>query len=265
MEGRNGRVSRIEGSPGCQASSGGGLIAGLLVLGVRPALAQSSEQDQAREHYKKGLAAYNLGQYSEAASEFEAAYRLFLDPALLFNIAQAHRMNGELEKALNGYRSYLRTAAPGTPRPRAGGEVAAGARARGGQDQSGPFGGDDCTGTGEQAARTRVGGRRRTATEPEPEPRQQRRRRRHPRPPPRRPRPRSRLPRPNPGAPAAMPTLEATSAPTRTADSNESSHWWIWGVAGGAVVAGVIAALLLTRSHSLAPDCVEIMPCGTLH
>ena len=62
-----------------------------------------------------------------------------------------------------------------------------------------------------------------------------------------------------------MPTLEATPAPTRTADSNESSHWWIWGVAGGAVVAGVIAALLLTRSHSLAPDCVEIMPCGTLH
>ena len=91
------------------------LIAGLLVLGARPALAQSSEQDQAREHYKKGLAAYNLGQYSEAASEFEAAYRLFLDPALLFNIAQAHRMNGELEKALNGYRSYLRTA-PHRPR-----------------------------------------------------------------------------------------------------------------------------------------------------
>ena len=70
---------------------------------------------------------------------------------------------------------------------------------------------------------------------------------------------------PNPGAPAAMPTLEATPAPARTADSNESSHWWIWGVAGGAVVAGVITALLLTRSHSTAPDCLGIMPCGTLH
>jgi hypothetical protein len=36
-------------------------------------------------------------------------------------------------------------------------------------------------------------------------------------------------------------------------------------VAGGAVAAGVITALLLTRSHSSAPDCLGITPCGTLH
>ena len=106
------RESKVRLAPGRLLAAA--LIAGMLVLGARPASAQSSEPDQAREHYKKGLAAYNLGQYSEAASEFEAAYRLFLDPALLFNIAQAHRMNGELEKALNGYRSFLRTAPSGT-------------------------------------------------------------------------------------------------------------------------------------------------------
>ena len=106
------RESKVRLAPGRLLAAA--LIAGLLALsapaGVRPA----SEQEQAREHYKKGLAAYNLGQYSEAAAEFEAAYRLFLDPALLFNIAQAHRMNGEMEKALGGYRAFLRTAPPGT-------------------------------------------------------------------------------------------------------------------------------------------------------
>jgi hypothetical protein len=59
------------------------------------------------------MAAYNLGHYAEAAAEFEAAYRLFLDPVLLFNIAQSYRLNGEPEKALNGYRSFLRTAPAG--------------------------------------------------------------------------------------------------------------------------------------------------------
>lgn len=239
------------------------LIASLLVLGARPALAQSTEQDQAREHYKKGLAAYNLGQYSEAASEFEAAYRLFLDPALLFNIAQAHRMNGELEKALNGYRSYLRTAAPGT-RDRAQAEkwrqelereVAKAKTAPTAATTMAPTPvptpvpvsqASAPTPTPTTTAETPATATPAPATTAAPATTLA-------------------LAAPNPGTSATMPTLEATSAPAHTADSNESSHWWIWGAAGGAVVAGVIAALLLTRSHSTSPDCLGIMTCGTLH
>ncbi len=250
------RDSKVRLAPGRLLAAA--LIASLLVLGARPALAQSSEQDQAREHYKKGLAAYNLGQYSEAATEFEAAYRLFLDPALLFNIAQANRMNGELEKALNGYRSFLRTAPPGTQnraqaekwRQELEREVAKAKAA--------------ATATTAPAPVSKPPAAATTVAPPTPEPAP-------PAPAPAAPATAATPPTalalaaPNTEAPAAMTTLEATPAPARPADSNESSHWWIWGVAGGAVVAGVITALLLTRNHSSSPDCLGIVPCGTLH
>jgi len=232
------------------------LIAVLLAALAPPARAQQSEQEQAREHYKKGLAAYNLGQYSEAAAEFEAAYRLFLDPALLFNIAQANRMNGELEKALNGYRAFLRTAPPATQnraqaerwRQELEKEVA---HARASAPAANP------TPTVVPAPVTPTAPSASSAAPPAPAPA---------------PAPTAAttaatlaLAAPNPGTPAAMATLEATPAPARTEPSNESNHWWIWGVAGAAVVAGVVTALLLTRNHSAAPDCLGITPCGTLH
>jgi tetratricopeptide (TPR) repeat protein len=63
---------------------------------------------EARDHYKRGLAAYGLGNYSEAAGEYEAAFKLEPDPALLYNAAQAHRLGGNSERALELYQSYLR-------------------------------------------------------------------------------------------------------------------------------------------------------------
>jgi hypothetical protein len=236
------------------------LIASLLALSAPAAFAQQSEQEQARDHYKKGLAAYNLGQYSEAAAEFEAAYRLFLDPALLFNIAQAHRMNGQMEKALGGYRAFLRTAPPGT-RNRAQAEkweqelereVARAKAATPATPPSpvatkppapatvaAPPAAEAATPTATSAPAPAE-----AATSPAPTT--------------------LALAAPDPGAPASMPMLETTAAP-RSDESKESSHLWIWGVVGGAVVAGVVAALLLTRNHSSAPDCLGITPCGTVH
>jgi tetratricopeptide (TPR) repeat protein len=234
------------------------LIASLLALSAPPAFAQQTEGDQAREHYKKGLAAYNQGQYSEAAAEFEAAYRLFLDPALLFNIAQAQRMNGQLEKALGGYRAFLRTAPPGT-RNRAQAEKWEQELERevAREKAAAPATPPPSTATKPPATAT--------AAAPPPD---------EPAPAPAAPVPSASatspspatlaLAAPDPGASAAMPTLETTAAP-RSDESKESSHLWIWGVVGGAVVAGVIAALLLTRNHSSAPDCLGITPCGTVH
>jgi tetratricopeptide (TPR) repeat protein len=62
----------------------------------------------AREHYHRGTVAFNLGHYEEAAGEYEEAYRLKDDPALLYNIAQARRLAGNRREALRSYKTFLR-------------------------------------------------------------------------------------------------------------------------------------------------------------
>jgi len=62
---------------------------------------------QARQLYKEGVAAYDLGHYEEAADKYEKAYRLSPDPALLFNSAQAYRLAGSKQRALDLYKSFL--------------------------------------------------------------------------------------------------------------------------------------------------------------
>ena len=81
------------------------LLEGTLVF---PASAGPTE-DSAREHTKNANAAFNLGSYDEAATEYQAAYRAVPDPALLFNIGQSYRLGGKPDKALIAYKSYLRT------------------------------------------------------------------------------------------------------------------------------------------------------------
>jgi tetratricopeptide (TPR) repeat protein len=82
------------------------LLEGTLALPVSAGPAE----DLARDRTKKANAAFNLGSYDEAATEYEAAYRTVPDPALLFNIGQSYRLGGKPDKALIAYKSYLRTA-----------------------------------------------------------------------------------------------------------------------------------------------------------
>jgi tetratricopeptide (TPR) repeat protein len=70
---------------------------------------------QAREHTRRGTAAFNLSQFDEAAREYETAYRLTLDPALLYNIGQSYRLGGKPDKALAAYKAFLRTAPTNAP------------------------------------------------------------------------------------------------------------------------------------------------------
>ena len=65
-------------------------------------------EDAAREHYRKGEAAYDRHDYDRAIDEFQQAYDLSNAPALLFNLAQAHRLHGDWSQARDLYRSYLR-------------------------------------------------------------------------------------------------------------------------------------------------------------
>ena len=67
-----------------------------------------AQADDARRSLRKGLSAYALEHFSEAAEEYEKAFSLKPDPALLYNAAQAHRLAGNNERALKLYRNFLR-------------------------------------------------------------------------------------------------------------------------------------------------------------
>jgi tetratricopeptide (TPR) repeat protein len=85
-------------------------LAVALILGVvaLPAIARADDSAAAREHYQKGTSYYDLGRYADAIKEFEAAYEIKNDPALLYNLAQSNRLAGNSEQALHFYRTYLR-------------------------------------------------------------------------------------------------------------------------------------------------------------
>jgi tetratricopeptide (TPR) repeat protein len=69
---------------------------------------RADDRSDARAHYEKARGAYALGHYADAAAEFEAAFLLKPDPAILYNAAQAYRLAGKKERALELYRSYRR-------------------------------------------------------------------------------------------------------------------------------------------------------------
>jgi tetratricopeptide (TPR) repeat protein len=70
------------------------------------ARAQDSDAE-ARQHYKAATGHFAVGEFSDAASEYESAYKLHQDPALLFNAAQSRRLAGENAKALVLYKNFL--------------------------------------------------------------------------------------------------------------------------------------------------------------
>jgi tetratricopeptide (TPR) repeat protein len=84
------------------------LAALLLVCGARAEARTPREEAQARELYKKGMTHYQLGELDKAIEEFKQAYEITSAPALLFNLAQVHRMKKNLPDALYFYKMYLR-------------------------------------------------------------------------------------------------------------------------------------------------------------
>lgn len=86
---------------------GWGALVFLLVM-TMTATVRAQNVSSARLHYQRGTTYYDLGRYHEAAKEYEAAFELKDDPALLFNIAQAYRLAHEYADAVRAYRAYLR-------------------------------------------------------------------------------------------------------------------------------------------------------------
>jgi tetratricopeptide (TPR) repeat protein len=75
----------------------------------RPAAPPTEPQTRARALYVEGSALYEEGRYPEAIARFESAYQLYPRPELLFNIAQAYRLQGPAfcEAALHYYEWHL--------------------------------------------------------------------------------------------------------------------------------------------------------------
>jgi tetratricopeptide (TPR) repeat protein len=77
--------------------------------------AAGDTKDSARQLVRQAKIAFDLGHFDEAASRYEAAYRIVPDAALLFNMGQAYRLGGRREQALASYLGFLRTAPPDDP------------------------------------------------------------------------------------------------------------------------------------------------------
>jgi tetratricopeptide (TPR) repeat protein len=91
--------------------------------GVGHAKSDDSEKAEAKKHFQRGLARYNLTEYKEAAIEFQAAYRLHPDPVFLYNLAQSYRLSNQPEEALRFYKTYLRAEPRATNRREVEGRI----------------------------------------------------------------------------------------------------------------------------------------------
>ena len=76
----------------------------LLLLASATAVAA----DDAKAHYQKATAHFAVGEYHDAAIEYEEAFKLKQDPAILFNAAQSFRLAGDNQKALLLYNNIIK-------------------------------------------------------------------------------------------------------------------------------------------------------------
>src|SRR5450432_1791185 len=82
------------------------ILVGALLTFATPARADDAAD--AKLHYQKATAHYAVGEYHDAAMEYEAAYKAKQDPALLYNAAQSHRLAGDNPKALLLYKNIVK-------------------------------------------------------------------------------------------------------------------------------------------------------------
>jgi Tetratricopeptide repeat len=64
-------------------------------------------KEQARKAVAAGLEAQNAGRYDEAIAYYRTAYDAVPHHEILFNLAQAHRLKGDVSAALGLYQRYL--------------------------------------------------------------------------------------------------------------------------------------------------------------
>ncbi len=204
--------------------------------------------DEVRAYLDKATAAFALSRYAVAAENYEKAFELKPDPAVLYNAAQAHRLAGNKERALDLYQSYLRMY--GTEkRAEIENHVA---------NLKEAIEKDRAVATSPPRTPAPVGGTTIETPAPAPEPAPTRP---EPTPPvatepslsPTPPAPSAAVP-PAPAPAAAEPApLLVTQAAAPTDSDSVVKKPWFWIVIGGAVVAGAVSVFLLTRGDPSDP------------
>ncbi len=97
------------------------VITGLFMLSLgqsAPAFAQSDSKAAARVHFQKGVTAFNERRYSDAADEFDTAYRLSPAFVVLYNIGQVNVALGNPVEAVKAFDEYLEQGAASVSRER---------------------------------------------------------------------------------------------------------------------------------------------------
>src|SRR5437763_8200594 len=81
----------------------------LVAVGAKEVRAQLTPQQkqEIHIHYQQATRAYDLGKYQEAVEEYQKVYEIDGDPVMLYNIAQAYRLNDQPQESIHFYRRYL--------------------------------------------------------------------------------------------------------------------------------------------------------------
>jgi tetratricopeptide (TPR) repeat protein len=82
------------------------LFVALLLMG-QTAAAWADNAADAKAHYQSATAFFAVGEFAKAADEYQQAYTLKPDPALLYNAAQSYRLAGNNERAIILYKNYV--------------------------------------------------------------------------------------------------------------------------------------------------------------
>ncbi|HEY4184678.1 MAG TPA: tetratricopeptide repeat protein [Polyangia bacterium] len=94
------------------------LLGTLLVLGTAPTARADGSRDVARAHYARGVELAGKNGYAEALQEFNQAYIVSPEFAVLYNIGQCHIALGHPAEAIEALSRYLRDGAERIPRAR---------------------------------------------------------------------------------------------------------------------------------------------------
>jgi tetratricopeptide (TPR) repeat protein len=75
-----------------------------------------AQDEEARDLFSRGQAAYETGDYDTAVRSWERAYEIDPRPLLQYNLAQAYERLGQLDRAVAAYRLYVENTPGEDPR-----------------------------------------------------------------------------------------------------------------------------------------------------
>ncbi|MFI5307734.1 MAG: tol-pal system YbgF family protein, partial [Polyangiales bacterium] len=102
-----GRLNRGRGHATLRALAYALCLSLLPLASAGHARAQAATEEEARAHFQLGRAAYDRGDFTKAAGEFEEAYRISKRAGLLYNLYLSYRDANEQAKAADALRRFL--------------------------------------------------------------------------------------------------------------------------------------------------------------